>query len=580
MANAVIYCRVSTDDQEKEGTSLTTQLEACLKYCHDKGYTVVKSFSETYSGTTLDRPQLTQLRRRVAAGEVQVIVIYCLDRITRDPTHGVILTQEFQSLAVKLEAVTETVESTDLGKLISYIRGFASKLEVEKIRERTNRGKTARLNEGHLPTGTGIGAYGYQWDNTTKKRVIIEEEAAVVRRIFSMIIKGDSLSQVAKSLNQASITTKAGLAWCHTTVRRTATNPIYAGETYYGRRKRLDNGRVQNQDKDKWILLPDVTPPIIDKATFDAAQEATKTRYRPVKKNDSTYFLTGFMFCPECGSPVCGATLSHKYRYYCCRGTRPTRTRGPVCKAKYIKADEVENYVWDRFSKLVSSPLTVLSQFTDMGYDSSKRTNMIPLIDRQLKALNNRIKTYEPRERQLYRLIGKPRVTENYVLDAIDKLKNQEEEDRRQIDQLLDLRKQQAQAMRINVTLGQYSRDLKASLSKNVTPAQKRQFLEAYGVRITASPGKYTFTTQINLTSEDYSQEQETMMLDLVKQVETEHPDISISDWADHAKMLPADHPLTKASNELKQSRVDAAKRKPRQPRGKRSYITIGQTSA
>ena len=54
--NAAIYCRVSTDDQEKEGTSLTTQLEACQKYCQDKGYTVVKRFSETYSGITLDRP--------------------------------------------------------------------------------------------------------------------------------------------------------------------------------------------------------------------------------------------------------------------------------------------------------------------------------------------------------------------------------------------------------------------------------------------------------------------------------------------------------------------------------------------
>jgi site-specific DNA recombinase len=120
--NAAIYCRVSTDDQEKEGTSLTTQLEACLNYCQDKNYNVIKTFSETYSGTTLDRPQLTQLRDLVAAVEVDVVVIYCLDRLSRNPTHGVILTEEFEKLAVKLEAVTETVESTDLGKLITYIR--------------------------------------------------------------------------------------------------------------------------------------------------------------------------------------------------------------------------------------------------------------------------------------------------------------------------------------------------------------------------------------------------------------------------------------------------------------------------
>jgi len=58
MKSAAIYCRVSTEDQEKEGTSLQTQLEACLNYCQDKGYDITYRFSEAYSGLTLDRPQL------------------------------------------------------------------------------------------------------------------------------------------------------------------------------------------------------------------------------------------------------------------------------------------------------------------------------------------------------------------------------------------------------------------------------------------------------------------------------------------------------------------------------------------
>ena len=115
--------------------------------------------------------------------------MYCLDRLSRDPTHGVILTQELEHHHVTLEAVTEDVDSSELGKLISYIRGFASKLEAEKIRERTMRGKMAYLKDGKLPQGTGIGIYGYSWDKTTGKRQIIDHEADTVRKMFNMARK-------------------------------------------------------------------------------------------------------------------------------------------------------------------------------------------------------------------------------------------------------------------------------------------------------------------------------------------------------------------------------------------------------
>ena len=91
MNKAAIYCRVSTDSQESEGTSLSTQLEACLKYCREKAYDVAYRFSEAYSGLTLDRPKMNELRDLVRAGDIDVVVIYCLDRLSRNATHGVIL---------------------------------------------------------------------------------------------------------------------------------------------------------------------------------------------------------------------------------------------------------------------------------------------------------------------------------------------------------------------------------------------------------------------------------------------------------------------------------------------------------
>src|SRR4030067_1185022 len=160
---AAIYCRVSTNNQEREGTSLQTQLENCLTYCQGKGYDVSYRFSEAYSGLSLERPELDKLRELVRTEAIDVLVCYSLDRLTRDPGHGVIITQELEKHHVTLEAVTEDVDNSELGKLISYIRGYAAKVEALKIKERTMRGKRARARGGRIPNGNGLNLSG--WDH-------------------------------------------------------------------------------------------------------------------------------------------------------------------------------------------------------------------------------------------------------------------------------------------------------------------------------------------------------------------------------------------------------------------------------
>ncbi|GAI17232.1 unnamed protein product, partial [marine sediment metagenome] len=355
-------------------------MKCCLDYCHEKGYEVSKRFSEAYSGLTLDRPKLRELQDLIRAGYIDVIVIYCLDRISRDPTHGVILTQEFERLNVALEAVTEDINNSELGKLISYIRGFASKLEAEKIRERTMRGKMAHLKEGKLPQGTGIGIYGYSWDKTTGKRQIIDHETETVRRMFDMAINGISTNKIAITLNESGIRTKSGSLWYPLTIRRILKNQTYTGKTYYGMTKRVGKNKVVAQPKENWILLPDITPPIITDGIFNQAQEAMKNARdsRPMKSN-AAYLLTGFIKCPKCGSPIGGTTMNGKYRYYQCRGARPTATRGKICDAGYIKADKLECEVWKKVVEMASSPITILlRQYEHKCVD---RINPLPSFD-------------------------------------------------------------------------------------------------------------------------------------------------------------------------------------------------------
>ena len=173
---AAIYGRVSTEDQEKEGTSLQTQLENCHNYCQSKGYDVANRFSEAYSGLTLDRPKLNELREIVRGDAIDVLVVYCLDRLSRNATHGVILRDELDKHHVILVSVTEDIDKTPLGEAITYLRGTFSQIEAEKIKERTMRGKKAKALEGKIPHGGFARLYGYFYDKITKKRFINETE--------------------------------------------------------------------------------------------------------------------------------------------------------------------------------------------------------------------------------------------------------------------------------------------------------------------------------------------------------------------------------------------------------------------
>jgi site-specific DNA recombinase len=202
---AAIYCRVSTEGQEQDGTSLKTQLEACVKYCKNKGYEVVCQYTEAWSGLSLERPRLNELREVVRSQRIDSVVVYSLDRFSRDPVHGVILMQELEKHGVILEAATEIVDNTEAGKLVFYIKDYAAKLDAERRRDATGRGKKALLKEGKLPQGTGIGIYGYKWIRENKKRIPIENETKVVQRMFDMVVNGIGCFKIAKTLNENSI---------------------------------------------------------------------------------------------------------------------------------------------------------------------------------------------------------------------------------------------------------------------------------------------------------------------------------------------------------------------------------------
>ena len=105
---AAIYARVSTADQADRGYSLPTQLEACQAMARQEGYAVPEShiFVDDYTGTSLNRPQFTQLRDLVRQRVVHAVFVYDPDRLARKLAHQLLLTEEFEQAGVALRIVT------------------------------------------------------------------------------------------------------------------------------------------------------------------------------------------------------------------------------------------------------------------------------------------------------------------------------------------------------------------------------------------------------------------------------------------------------------------------------------------
>lgn len=471
MQTATIYCRVSTDNQEAEGTSLQTQLEACLKYCQEKGYEVTHRFIEIFSGLSLERPKLNELRERVRNEQIDIVVVFCLDRLSRDPTHGVILTQELEKHGVKLEAVIEDVDNSELGKLISYIRGFASKLEAEKIRERTMRGKQAHLKEGKLPQGTGVGMYGYNWNKETKGREVNQSEAEKAQEIFNRVVIGESLVSIARHLNQSGVRTKGTKndgskrkLWHSLTIRRIIRNPGYVGKTYF-----------------KDTLLPKVTPAIVTEDIFQAANaQLDKPKVR-TRRPKNEYLLRKHAFCAICGKPLVGHCLNRKCRYYQCSDARPYENNSKQCQSLYLRAGDLEDIVWDKTKAVLANPEIVLSQLA-----GASNTGNLDTIEAEIQGLEKSLRNYEKRRSNLLEAIELDEFDKDEILDRLNNLKRLRTEDEAKLNDLQQTKDNLIGLVDAKVKLGQLYDRVMTNL-ENSTLEIKRLALDALDIKVYAS---------------------------------------------------------------------------------------------
>jgi site-specific DNA recombinase len=426
---AVIYARVSTEEQAKKGFSLPSQLEACRKFALDNNYDVVAEYKDDYSGREIDRPGLNDLRHLLGTSQIDALIIYSGDRLTRDLAHSLELRRELSLLDVELcKVLGGQVDDSPHGRFTENVISAVSQLECEMIIERSQRGKNQRAKEGHI-IHQGNPPYGYDriGKGRDAKYIKNDYEAEIITKIFEWYTNNSSnggpntIRGIAAHLNEIGVhppnkQVNSTTYWHPATITRLLKNEIYIGRTYWGKSRIVNKKRVFIP-REKWIRIDVPELALINPDIFNIAQKRAKRNRELSKRNrKGEYLLVGYFRCGHCGGTVCGHTRHYKSgkhvaNYRC--GNHWRQFKGEEkCSIKNvdIAQHKIDNAVWDWIKNLLSD-----QDALEAGLEAI-RTKRVEQVEPKRLRIQNITKMIKEIEGQLRRLI---REVANYHDDIV-----------------------------------------------------------------------------------------------------------------------------------------------------------------
>ncbi len=263
---AVLYTRVSTEDQAKEGFSLDSQIERLRSYCQAREWKIYREFvDDGYSGRDTKRPGYQTLMEEMDSWDV--LLVLKMDRIHRNSRNFMEMMDQLKKHGKEFVSMTESLDtSTAMGRFVVDIIQRIAQLESEQIGERVYAGMHQKANTPTDRLGNERSPYlgfnhPYGYDYLDGKLLVNPEEAEIVKEIFSKYIIGRSMGEIAKYLNRVRAPTKKGGKWDKRTVANILKNPLYCGKVEW-------DGIVKSAPHEA----------VIDNETFKSVQEIISKR--------------------------------------------------------------------------------------------------------------------------------------------------------------------------------------------------------------------------------------------------------------------------------------------------------------
>jgi len=392
MKMAAIYARVSSE-QQREANTIASQTASLIEFAQSHDLEIRQEWvfeDDGYSGATLERPGLERVRDLAAEGQIQVVLAYSPDRLSRKYAYQILLIEELARNGVETLFVKAPQGSSAEDQLLVQFQGMISEYERAQILERSRRGKRHRAQSGEVSVMSGA-PYGYRYvrktDEAPAAYVVLEAEARVVERIYEMYtVEGLSIGEITRRINAEGIRTrKASARWERSTVWAVLRNSAYRGVACFGKTRACSRTRVirpqrrrgvitpsmtagHERPRDEWIEIP--VPALVSEDRFARAQELLQeNKVRSRRRTIEPSIVQGMVSCQKCGyafSRTSTKTSARKIHYYKCIGSDSWRKLGgPVCdNGRLVRQDLLDQIVWAEVIKLLADP-TLIQQELD-----------------------------------------------------------------------------------------------------------------------------------------------------------------------------------------------------------------------
>ena len=388
-----LYCRLSQDDGlDGDSNSIQNQKSILQRFAEDHHFPSPCFYvDDGFSGGNFQRPAFQQMIADMENGGIGIIVTKDLSRLGRNQLHtGLYIEERFPMFGVRYIAIndnvdTENAESNDLMPFKNLFNEWFIRDTSRKIRA---------VQKAKAERGERLGTrapYGYVKDLETKKLVIDEEAAAVVKRIFALCAAGNGPSRIATILTKEKVFCpgyytyqKYGLThsalditkpyhWSDSAVANLLENEIYLGNTvnYRFSTKSYKDKRKIEHPREECLVFENTHPAIISKEVWDIVQRVRKNKRRPTKMNEQNKY-SGLVICADCGKTMVlhrAHTMSADYNHFTCRTYKKDEE---ACTAHYIRECILDEIVLEDLRRVTAEAREHPQEFAE--YLNSKQS--------------------------------------------------------------------------------------------------------------------------------------------------------------------------------------------------------------
>lgn len=381
MKKAILYCRVSSDEQAKGG-SLKYQEDALRQYCKSHNIEVADVYRDDYSAKTFNRPKMNEIckkyLRKHKEVDVDALLVLRWNRFTRDASDGWDYISKFRRYGIEVNAIEEHIDyKVSESKIMLSVYLTMAEVDNDKRSKATRDGIHQALAEGKC---AGLAPYGYVNKRTSKHNCWIEYdpvESPFVIEAFRRVAYGViAPTLVWKDLKQQ------GMKISESTFFRMLRNRFYLGEVY-----------VPAYGEDTEHYVRGKYEPLVDTKTFDAVQRRLdmndKQEIEVKKTPDESFYMRSFLRCPYCGNTVYGSFSkgrNKRYPYYHCN----------YCGKYRVSADET-NENMRRFLGEIKPNEAVMALYEQILLDIQNSTSKqhqddIKQISKEIVEVENKLR--------------------------------------------------------------------------------------------------------------------------------------------------------------------------------------------